>query len=46
MCYIRLLGVIISVVLLLMGCGKGSTGRDLENLYLDYHKALQAEDVY
>lgn len=35
----------LSLVLLLTGCGKGSVARELEKIYFDYHKALQAEDV-
>ena len=44
MTYFKSVIILVVMSILLVGCGKGP-GQDLERVYLDYHKALQAGDL-
>lgn len=43
--YFKCFILVPALFILLIGCGKGPTGQELERIYQDYHKALQAEDI-
>lgn len=43
--YFRVFVIAFSLIILFIGCGKGTDRKELERIYFDYHKALQEEDI-